>query len=142
MWTARQILDDRQLKATIELDGSPISYADVLRCWQTDAEVRTLFMDLLAKAPFSAFRWVTPPITSIRHHLQRRSAKCEHVRVCGRFGMATSRGHPVQCSFVVRVHCYGGAERDELIQVLLRLSDGFSSEICYHHERLAQDMMR
>jgi hypothetical protein len=63
MWTSRtdELADGRTLRITIDLDGSPISYAEVLKRWQSDAEFRAFFMNLLADAPFSAFRWETPP---------------------------------------------------------------------------------
>jgi hypothetical protein len=64
MWTARQISDDRQLQTAIDFDGSPVSYAEALCRWQTDAEFRSLFIELLANAPFTAFRWETPPVTA------------------------------------------------------------------------------
>lgn len=56
--------DGRILKVAIDLDSSPISYAEILHRWQQDAEFRSWFIALLADSPFSAFRWETPPITS------------------------------------------------------------------------------
>ena len=35
-----------------------------LRRWQDDPVFRAFFIALLADAPFSAFRWETPPITT------------------------------------------------------------------------------
>ena len=66
MWTARseQMADGRLLRVAIDLDSSPVSYAEVLRRWQHDADFRSFFMALLADAPFAAFRWETPPITT------------------------------------------------------------------------------
>jgi hypothetical protein len=54
----------RILRFTIDLDSSPVSFAEVLRRWQHDAEFRSLFLALLADAPFAAFRWETPAITT------------------------------------------------------------------------------
>jgi hypothetical protein len=56
--------DGRILKVVIDLDSSPVSYAEILRRWQQDAEFRSWFIALLADAPYSAFRWETPPITT------------------------------------------------------------------------------
>src|SRR5262249_44402359 len=66
MWTSRseQMADGRLLKVAIDLDALPVSYAEVLRRWQQDADFRSLFIALLADSPFSAFRWETPPITT------------------------------------------------------------------------------
>src|SRR6516162_1582663 len=66
MWSSHseQMADGRQLKVTIDLDAAPVSYAEVLRRWQHDAEFRFLFIALLADSQFSAFRWETPPITT------------------------------------------------------------------------------
>jgi hypothetical protein len=64
MWNARsQKLAGDRVRIAIDLDGSPVCYADVLQRWQSDEEFRTFFIGLLADAPFSAFRWETPPIT-------------------------------------------------------------------------------
>ena len=65
MWTSRiePVADSQALKVAIDLNASPISYADVLKGWQRDSEFRSFFMTLLADAPYSAFRWETPPIT-------------------------------------------------------------------------------
>jgi uncharacterized protein DUF6940 len=52
------------IKFTINVNSSAVSYVQVLTRWQNDAEFRAFFNDLLAKAPFAAFRWETPPITS------------------------------------------------------------------------------
>jgi hypothetical protein len=66
MWTSRskQLAGGRVIKVAIDLDSSPVSYAEVLSRWQQDVDFRTFFMGLLADAPFSAFRWETPPMTT------------------------------------------------------------------------------
>jgi hypothetical protein len=66
MWSSRsERLDNRRtVKVAIDLDSSPVSYSDVLRRWQNDAEFRSFFVSLLAHSPYSAFRWETPPITT------------------------------------------------------------------------------
>src|SRR5262245_24477933 len=65
MWTPRseQLADGRALRVAIDRDSSPASFSEVLRRWQHDADFRALFIALLADAPFSAFRWETPPVT-------------------------------------------------------------------------------
>ncbi len=40
-----------------------LSYWDVLGLWRENEGFRKFFMDLLENAPFSAFRWETPPVT-------------------------------------------------------------------------------
>jgi hypothetical protein len=47
----------------VDLDAQPVSYADVLRSWSDDAGFRSLFNAQLADAPYTAFRWETPPVT-------------------------------------------------------------------------------
>lgn len=66
MWTSRttQLSNGRVIRATINFDSSPVSYADVLNQWQNDADFRTFFINLLLSSSFSAFRWETPPITT------------------------------------------------------------------------------
>jgi hypothetical protein len=65
MWTQQtEQLTDRVIKVAIRFDGSAISYADVLRRWQTDADFRSFFIGLLAGSPYSAFRWETPAVTT------------------------------------------------------------------------------
>lgn len=66
MWKSHseRMADSRILKVAIDLDSSPVPYAEILRRWQQDAEFRSWFIALLAESPFSAFRWETPPITT------------------------------------------------------------------------------
>ncbi len=66
MWTTRsEPLDgDRGLRFTVDLDEWPARFEDVLRGWRGDAAFRSLFNDILAKSPFAAFRWETPPVTA------------------------------------------------------------------------------
>jgi len=35
-----------------------------LKCWQTDASFTSFYTSILADAPFAAYRWETPPITT------------------------------------------------------------------------------
>jgi hypothetical protein len=66
MWSLRseQLAGGRILKFAIDLESAPAPFAEVLRRWQHDAGFRSFFLTLLADAPFSAFRWETPPITT------------------------------------------------------------------------------
>jgi hypothetical protein len=45
------------------LGANPATFADVIKGWLGDSAFRSLWNDLLAGAPFSAFRWETPPVT-------------------------------------------------------------------------------
>src|SRR5262245_25729551 len=65
MWSSRieQLADGRVLKVVIAREGMPITYGEVLTCWQNDAAFRSFFITLLADVPFTAFRWETPPIS-------------------------------------------------------------------------------
>jgi len=64
MWTSRieELGESRGLKVSIDVDGTPIPYADVLDRWRHDVDFRSFFMDLLKDAPYRAFRWETPAI--------------------------------------------------------------------------------
>jgi hypothetical protein len=66
MWNPRSehLANGRAIRVTIDLGSSPVSYAEVLRRWKSDADFRSFFIGLLADSPFSAFRWETPPITA------------------------------------------------------------------------------
>jgi hypothetical protein len=61
---SEQLARGHVLKFAIHQDSSALPYAEVLRLWQTDADLRSFFMALLADVPFSAFRWETPPLTA------------------------------------------------------------------------------
>jgi hypothetical protein len=66
MWSARceELVDVRGLKFTIALDSRPATFTDVLRAWQNDRGFRTQFNAQLADAPYTAFRWETPAVTT------------------------------------------------------------------------------
>jgi len=40
-----------------------LSYSEVIKLWQHNADFREFFVSLLAGAPFSAYFWETPPVT-------------------------------------------------------------------------------
>lgn len=54
----------RYLKCRVIRDGAPLSYIEVIDLWQRDAVFRAYYLTLLADAPFTAYRWETPPLTS------------------------------------------------------------------------------
>jgi hypothetical protein len=65
MWSSRcQELSADTLHFVVERGAKPATFADVLRGLQNDASFRAWFNTLLADAPFSAFRWETPGVTS------------------------------------------------------------------------------
>jgi len=65
-WTIRsESVGNRRIsRYTVDFESAPASYAQIIRCWQDDGGFRSLFITTLASAPFSAFRWETPPITA------------------------------------------------------------------------------
>jgi hypothetical protein len=60
---SQKLSGGRVIKAAIENDASPVSYAEIIRQWQHNADFRAFFIDLLLNSPFPAFRWETPPVT-------------------------------------------------------------------------------
>ena len=64
MWTAHtEELPARGIKIALAMDSSSVTFAEVLRRWQDDADFRSYFSQLLAQTPYAAFRWETPPVT-------------------------------------------------------------------------------
>jgi len=66
MWETRseRLDEEHGLWFAVELHSRPATFAEVLHGWQGDAGFRTLFNTLLAGAPYAAFRWETPPVTT------------------------------------------------------------------------------
>jgi hypothetical protein len=66
MWeaTVQSAVGGRVRQYALRLDGRPVSYSEVVNRWQQDHGFRAFFSALLADAPFDAFRWETPPVTS------------------------------------------------------------------------------
>ena len=66
MWTIESAALDggRGHRFTVMLGERQATFAEVLRGWQDDAALRSLHNDTLANAPWSSFRWETPPVTS------------------------------------------------------------------------------
>jgi hypothetical protein len=63
-FSSAELSDGDGLRFVVESDAKPITFADVIRAWQTDAAFRTQFNDLLADVPYAAYRWETPGVTS------------------------------------------------------------------------------
>jgi len=66
MWDAQtQTLDaDGIRKIRIIRDQKPVPYSAVVKAWRDDQEFRAFFISLIAKAPFPACYWETPPVTT------------------------------------------------------------------------------
>ena len=65
MWSAQQTeLPDGDLHVTVVRGAHPASVAEVLDHWCTDPQFREWFNAILAAAPFAAFRWETPAVTT------------------------------------------------------------------------------
>ncbi len=66
MWASRcePLADMAGRRVFIEREGRPASCAEVLRGWQDDAGLRTLFSAVLAEAPYLALRWEMPAVTT------------------------------------------------------------------------------
>ena len=67
MWEAavHQAPGGRVRRYVLQRDGAvAVPYAEVLRCWREDPTFRAFFAALLADAPYAAYRWETPPVTS------------------------------------------------------------------------------
>jgi hypothetical protein len=64
MWTAdTDIMEDGVRRVALTQEGWPVTYADALALWQNDVPFRAYFIRLLARAPFDAVLWETPPVT-------------------------------------------------------------------------------
>jgi hypothetical protein len=66
MWAAsnESLPGVKGLQFRLTFSSHPASVADVVDAWQHDQDFRSFFNALLADAPYSAFRWETPPVTS------------------------------------------------------------------------------
>src|SRR5262249_28078475 len=63
MWTSRSERLPGGLRVAIELDSSPVSFAEVLPRWREDEVFRDFFIEQLAGLRSAASRWETPPLT-------------------------------------------------------------------------------
>ena len=66
MWTTRlrEMDRGRVQHHRIALQGEPVPYDQVIHLWIRSPEFRSFFLARLAEAPFDAFRWETPPVTT------------------------------------------------------------------------------
>lgn len=66
MWSAQreQLPNIRGMRFVVTRDSRAASFAEVIRAWQMDAGFRSQFNMLLADAPYTAFRWETPAVTT------------------------------------------------------------------------------
>jgi hypothetical protein len=66
MWSTHSepLNKGRSLKVMLQRGSASVSFEEVLKRWQHDDAFRSFFIAALADAPFSAFRWETPPISS------------------------------------------------------------------------------
>jgi hypothetical protein len=66
MWTTQiETLEQcNGYRCSLLRDSVAMSAADVIAAWRGDASFRSFFNTLLAKAPYSAFRWETPVLTA------------------------------------------------------------------------------
>lgn len=59
-----QLSNGRVLHFRLLRDGEPQCWSDVVDRWQDDHSFRHFFISLLVDAPFPAYFWETPPVTS------------------------------------------------------------------------------
>ena len=59
-----QLDKGRILRFRLLRDGAPLSWSDVAHRWQNDQSFLCFFESILADAPFPAYFWETPPVTS------------------------------------------------------------------------------
>jgi hypothetical protein len=66
MWAAQseELASVRGLRFKLTQDSRHATFAEVIHAWQRDAAFRIWFSDLLANAPYSAFRWESPAVTA------------------------------------------------------------------------------
>ena len=68
MWTIRseRLANCRGVHFAIDRGGRAATFTDVVAAWQSDADFRTWFNDLLAGVEFESFRWETPAVTTAK----------------------------------------------------------------------------
>lgn len=66
MWaTVCETLEGGRVRQiAVQRDGQALRVADAVELWQQDREFRAFFMALLAEAPFAAYFWECPPVTT------------------------------------------------------------------------------
>lgn len=55
---------NRIIRYELTASGSSLTFASVLELWKSDGSFRSFNTELLSDAPFPAFRWETPALTS------------------------------------------------------------------------------
>jgi hypothetical protein len=65
MWTSssEDLVNGTGRRFTISSSGRRLTFADVLTLWANDSGFRSFYIDVLSSAPYSAFRWETPPVS-------------------------------------------------------------------------------
>lgn len=63
MWSTRIEKLPHGSVISVDRESDPLTFSDALRYWQDEPGFRVFFNGLLADAPYTAFRWETPPIT-------------------------------------------------------------------------------
>lgn len=63
MWSTHTEKLPHGMVISVDRESYPVTFSDALRYWQDDPSFRTFFNRLLADAPYTSFRWETPPIT-------------------------------------------------------------------------------
>ena len=58
-----QFKNHQGIKYYLKSGDSVLSFASILNLWRDNRSFRQFFSQILADAPFSAYRWETPPIT-------------------------------------------------------------------------------
>jgi hypothetical protein len=59
-----ELNEGRVLRYRLLHDGKPLSWSDVMVRWKNDQAFRCFFIAILADAPFAAYFWEAPPVTS------------------------------------------------------------------------------
>ena len=66
MWTwPCESLDKRTIRFLVQSDDRRLGWGEVLSLWRDSADFRNTFNNVLAAAPFEAFRWETPPVAAV-----------------------------------------------------------------------------
>jgi len=60
----KQLHEGRVLRYQLLFDDKPLTWSDVVSRWQGNRSFLCFFESILAEAPFPAYFWETPPITS------------------------------------------------------------------------------
>lgn len=81
-------LNDVTRRARLDRAGSPMSFGDVIDGWRDDESFRCQFIDLLRDAPFEAYFWELPSLTS---STLGRAFECVFVESPTLAGVATDR---------------------------------------------------